>query len=423
MSAEDASDVESAGAPARPERAASSNVSARREPAAERAVPRDGASPPSTDGAAARTTVPPTSAPPAARSARTPADSGASRRADGANASQQATGSALAGGDVTQGGSSGRSPATEHVRVGRDGVASRRGTGAGTDTVGGYAAWARPTGVLERAFVLAGGGATGIAWEAGIILGLRDGGVDVRDADTMIGTSAGSVVAAHLRLGTDEGNAFARIKQGADLATFGRLGAADAARYVRARVHLDPSEGRALVGRAALTAQTTSEEEWLAEIGLGLVGKDWPEGRLLITAVDAESGTSVVFDNASGVPLERAVAASCTVPGVFPAVEIAGRRYVDGGLRSIANIDLAAGHRRVVALAPYPIGTHLRDLPPVQLRTLRPKARTYLVVPDAKDLWAMGANPLDMRRGAGTFETARAHGLRIAARVAEVWGD
>ncbi|HET9021665.1 MAG TPA: patatin-like phospholipase family protein [Ornithinibacter sp.] len=309
---------------------------------------------------------------------------------------------------------------SEHVIQPRTVVADHTHAVARHD---GFADWQPPTDRLDRAFVLAGGGATGIAWEAGIIIGLRDGGVDVRDADTMIGTSAGSMVAAHLRVGTDEGNAFARIQQGAPLASYGRLGPSDAARYLRAQLALDPREGRAVVGRAALLARTTSEEEWLDAIGLGLVGKAWPEGRLFITAVDAESGASVVFDNHSGVPLERAVAASCAVPGVFPAVEIAGRRYVDGGLRSIGNIDLAAGHHRVLALSPYPVGPRLRDLPPYQLHALRPRARTHLVVPDAKDILAMGANPLDMSRGAGTFETARAHGRRIADRVAEVWAD
>ncbi|HZB67124.1 MAG TPA: patatin-like phospholipase family protein [Ornithinibacter sp.] len=283
--------------------------------------------------------------------------------------------------------------------------------------------WTPPQEEVDRAFVLAGGGATGIAWEAGIIIGLRDGGVDVRDADTMIGTSAGSMVAAHLRVGTDEGNAFARIQQGAPLASYGRLGPPDAARYLRAQLALDRRRGRAVVARAALSARTSSEEEWLDAIGLGLVGKPWPDRRLLITAVDAETGTSVVFDNDSGVPLDRAVAASCAVPGVFPAVEVGGRRYVDGGLRSVANIDLASGHRRVLALSPYPVGSRLREQPRVQIRTLRPRAKSYLVAPDARDLWAMGANPLDMRRGAGTFETARAHGQRIAHRVADIWGD
>ncbi|MFQ6170450.1 patatin-like phospholipase family protein [Oryzobacter sp. R7] len=285
----------------------------------------------------------------------------------------------------------------------------------------GFTPWRTPTEGTERAFVLAGGGATGIAWEAGVIIGLRDGGVDVREADTMIGTSAGSMVAAHVRLGTEETVAFERIREGAPLASYGRLGAADATRYLRAQLHLDARRGRALVGRAALGARTATEQEWLDTIGLGLVGQPWPQARLLVTAVDARTGTAVVFDRDSGVPLERAVAASCAVPGVFPAVEVGGRRYVDGGLRTIANIDLAAGHRRVVALAPYPVGSHVRDLPPVQLRRLKPRARTALVVPDARDLRAMGTNPLDMRRGERTFDAAREHGRRIAERVGDVW--
>jgi len=285
----------------------------------------------------------------------------------------------------------------------------------------GFGAWHPPTERRERAFVLAGGGATGIAWEAGIIIGLRDGGVDVREADTMIGTSAGSMVAAHLRIGTDEGNAFARIREGAPLSNYGRLGAADAARYVRAQLALDPRRGRSFIGRAALGASTTTEEEWIDAIGLGLVGKPWPGGRLWVTAVDAVSGTSVVFDSDSGVPLERAVAASCAVPGVFPAVEVGGRRYVDGGLRSVANADLAQGHKRVLVLAPYPVAPSVRDLPQAQVRALRPRSRTLLVIPDARDLWAMGVDPLDMSRGGGTFDAAREHGLRLAERVGDVW--
>ena len=100
--------------------------------------------------------------------------------------------------------------------------------------------WHPPTEGIDRAVVLAGGGATGIAWEAGVIIGLRDGGIDVRDADTMIGTSAGSMVAAHLRVGTDEGDAFARIREGAPLASYGRLATSDAAGLAGAdaRVHV-----------------------------------------------------------------------------------------------------------------------------------------------------------------------------------------
>lgn len=285
-----------------------------------------------------------------------------------------------------------------------------------------FGPWQPPEVARERAVVLAGGGVTGIAWEAGIVLGLREGGVDVRAADTMIGTSAGAVVAAHLRLGTDD-EAFARIREGAPLTEVGRLGAADAGRYLRAQLSRDPRDGRARVGRAALVATTAAEEDWLETVGFGLVGATWPQGRLLVTAVDAETGTSVVFDGSGEVPLERAVAASCAVPGVFPAVAIAGRRYVDGGLRSIANVDLAVGHARVLVLAPYPVGAQVKELPRVQAWALRRHSRTHLVVPDARDLWAMGANPLDTARGDATLERAREHGQRIAGRVGELWHD
>lgn len=285
-----------------------------------------------------------------------------------------------------------------------------------------FAEWHPPEVANERALVLAGGGVTGIAWEAGIVLGLRDEGVDVRTADTMIGTSAGSMVAAHLRLGTEE-EAFELVRTGVPMTEVGRLRATDAGRYLRAQLSRDPRTGRARVGRAALSAATASEEEWLDTVGYGLVGRAWPEQRLLVTAVDAQTGTSVVFDGSGEVPLERAVAASCAVPGIFPAVEIAGRRYVDGGLRSIANVDLAAGHARVLVLAPYPVGGQLHELPRVQTWALRGRSRAHLVVPDAKDVWTMGANPLDTTRGGTTLDRAREHGRRIAQRIAPLWND
>ena len=285
----------------------------------------------------------------------------------------------------------------------------------------GFREWQQPSERLERAFVLAGGGATGIAWEAGIILGLRDGGIDVRDADTMIGTSAGSMVAAHLRIGTDEGNAFARIREGAPSATTaGSAPPTPPATSVRSCTPTPaaaaPSSARPLSARARRRRRSGSRRS-----ASGSSGSRGPNGACSSPRWMPRPAPRRVRQQ-SGVPRARRRRQLCRA-GVFPAVEIAGRRYVDGGLRSIANADLAAGHRRVLALAPYPVGPHLRDLPAVQLRALRPKARTHLVVPDARDVWAMGANPLDMSRGAGTFETARSHGLRIAPRVGEIWAD
>lgn len=274
-----------------------------------------------------------------------------------------------------------------------------------------------------RALVLAGGGATGIAWESGYLFGLREGGVDVRTADTVIGTSAGSVVGAHLRLGRDDGESLREITQAPALRGMGRWGLLDATRFAVAQVAPEARTGRALLGRAALHAKTMTEAEWLAIVAGPLHDQPWPEQRLLITAVDALTGVSVVFDNGAGVPLERAVAASCTVPGFFPPVQIKGRRYIDGGMRSIANIDLAAGHERVLTLAPFPVAVRPKNRPGRQLAALGPQVRRYLAHPDKPSRRAMGLNPFDMRRTLATFETALVQGRAAAPRLAELWND
>ena len=97
---------------------------------------------------------------------------------------------------------------------------------------------------------------------------------------------------------------------------------------------------------------TPPEQERIDVIGSRLVSTEWPERPLVVTAVDTETGEFTTFDRDSGVPLVSAVAASCAVPGVYPPVTIDGRRYMDGGMRSAANADLAQGYDRLVVLAP-----------------------------------------------------------------------
>ncbi|HYN30807.1 MAG TPA: patatin-like phospholipase family protein [Dermatophilaceae bacterium] len=274
----------------------------------------------------------------------------------------------------------------------------------------------------SRALVLAGGGATGIAWEAGVVDGLREAGVDVTDVDTMIGTSAGSVVAAYLRSGTLDEEAFTRIADASPLTDLGRLGPGDATRFLRSALAADRAAGRAVVGRGALRARTAAEEDWIVVVAGNLVGHEWPEEPLWITAVDAETGTAVVLRRESGVPIDRAVAASCAVPGVFPPVTIAGRRYVDGGVRSVANADLAEGHDRVLVLAPIPLAFRGLDRPGPQVRRLRRRGtRALLLLPDAPAVRALGTNPLDRRRSAAALEAGRAQGRRAADRVRRLW--
>ena len=106
------------------------------------------------------------------------------------------------------------------------------------------------------------------------------------------------------------------------------------------------------IGAYALAAETVPEADRRAVISGRLPSPDWPARRMLLVAVDAETGAMRVFDRQSGVSLVDAVAASCAVPGVWPPVTIGGRRYVDGGVRSGENADLAAGCGRIVVISP-----------------------------------------------------------------------
>jgi NTE family protein len=58
-----------------------------------------------------------------------------------------------------------------------------------------------------------------------------------------------------------------------------------------------------------------------------------------------------VWDATSGAELQRAIASSCAVPGVFPPITIGGSRYMDGGMRTALNADVATGHDTVVVVS------------------------------------------------------------------------
>jgi NTE family protein len=279
------------------------------------------------------------------------------------------------------------------------------------------------------ALVLAGGGVAGIAWETGVLFGLDQAdpvaAAAILDASTsLIGTSAGSVVAAQLAGGTPLAELFdaqvsersAEIAAQLDVAEFGAMMAtaitgAKSAQEVRQRV-----------GAIALNAVTVPSAVRRAVIAARLPVQTWGDRRLLITAVDAESGEHRVFDRDSGVSLVDAVTASCAVPGIWPVVEIGGRRYMDGGTRSLANADLAAGSDPVLVLVPAPevspMGTTVAQ---ADLDALAP-ARVHVVYADAASLAAFGTNPLDpaSRRPAALAGLELGH--RIASEVAEFWG-
>ena len=209
---------------------------------------------------------------------------------------------------------------------------------------------------MTRALVLGGGGVTGIAWELGALLGLRDEGVDLLDIDLTIGTSAGAAVGAQVHSGADLEELYQRqlavehheLSAELDLDLMARI-------FGEVFTKQRPGPGAlARVGAHALAAVTVPEAERRAVIEWRLPSHEWPRADLRLTGIDALTGELRVFDASSEVPLVDAVAASCAVPGVWPPVTIGDARYIDGGTRSPTNADLATGHDEVVVLMPLP---------------------------------------------------------------------
>jgi NTE family protein len=209
------------------------------------------------------------------------------------------------------------------------------------------------TDVGTPAWVFGGGGVAGIAWETGVLAGLADQGVFVAASDIVVGTSAGAVVGAQVTGGVNLETLYQRqhssrpseVSPNLTLSAIWRL--ATASLLARSAEQV----GRRL-GRLAIAAAVEDPELLLRVVADRLPGHEWPEADLRITAVDAESGESRVFTRADGAPLIDVVAASCCIPFLYSPIRIGGRRYIDGGIRSPLNLDLAPGSGPVIALAP-----------------------------------------------------------------------
>ncbi|PPH19979.1 hypothetical protein C5C99_10475 [Rathayibacter sp. AY1C4] len=283
---------------------------------------------------------------------------------------------------------------------------------------------------MPGALVLAGGGLAGIAWELGVLRGLADASPEavrllLDPSTTFIGTSAGSAVAAQLSTGTGLDESYeAQLQEesaeiGADV-DGERLQALFAAAVEGAT---SPQDARRRIGTLALEAETLPEDTRRAVISARVGDADWPEQRLLITAVDTATGELRVFDRESGVGLVDAISASCAVPGVWPPVSIDGVRYMDGGVRSGSNADLAAGADWVLIVTPLPgVGTPGAGLIPTGELDALADSRVEVLYADEESVRAFGPNSLDPAVRAASARSGRAQGARLASRIAALVG-
>jgi NTE family protein len=278
--------------------------------------------------------------------------------------------------------------------------------------------------MADKALVLGGGGVTGIAWETGILAGLAEHGADLTDADLVIGTSAGSVVGSDLRSGRDLAELF-KVQAAPTQATevYARMGRAVLLKYAMAvGLTRKPAVAMKRVASVALRAKVETEAERRKVFEGRLSAREWPVGDLKITAVDTATGELTVFDSHSGVGLIDAVGASCAVPGIWPPVTIDGRRYMDGGMRSATNADLAAGYQRIVVIAPLPRG--FGPIPSVasQVRELTAQGSQVIVIkPDGAASQAIGRNVLDPASRPAAAVAGRMQGAALAPAVAAMW--
>jgi NTE family protein len=190
----------------------------------------------------------------------------------------------------------------------------------------------------------------------------------------------------------------------------------------------DAADMRRRMGAAALEMDAASDgswqTQWRATVASRLPSQRWPQRTVLITAVDAHTGESVVFDRHSGVDLADAVAASCASGLPYG---IGDNRYIDGGYRSNAeNADLALGYGRVLVLSPFggrtltPLewGMHLA----AQVDELRAGgSRVETIFPDSNSEHMFGANAMDLSLRPPAARAGYDQGGALAEQLTEFW--
>ena len=297
--------------------------------------------------------------------------------------------------------------------------------------------------VHNVALVLGGGGAAGNAWEIGIIAGLAEAGLDMTEAaDLVIGTSSGATAAAQVRSGIPPAELLTSVLSppvqpvgqkreqppSLPMATvFERMRAIGAAATSAA----DLRRAMGAFGLESDSVLGPGAGQRRAMVAARLPRAEWPDRPMIVVAVDAHTGELAAFDRDSGVDLVDAVTASTALPGLVPTVAMNGSRYIDGGVRSPDNADLASGYAHVVVLSPLgdrsgtpPEGQFegLRRFPGAdlasQVEALRKQgSRVEVITPDADSRAGMGTNQMDPATRIPAALAGFAQGKQEATRV------
>lgn len=260
--------------------------------------------------------------------------------------------------------------------------------------------------------VLGAGGVTGDAFHRGVLRALMDSGYDAREADVVVGTSAGSMVGAFLRRPEHAAQAGPMAATMRHMSVHGRkLGRAPDLSPLFAAARR-PWRARPGVLAASLLPTGRYSTDFLVSDLAARHGRQWPQRPLYVVACRRRDGARVVFgrEGSPRADVAHAVAASCAIPGFFHPIEIDGEMYVDGGVHSPTNADVLSGWDLDILLVSSPMSVDVSAIRPTLDLPLRLGAHRYLrretrrqrrrgatVVafePGGELLSAMGVNPL-----------------------------
>ncbi len=278
----------------------------------------------------------------------------------------------------------------------------------------------------QRALVLGGGGFMASSWITGLITGMAEAGIDVRDADVLIGTSSGARVALQLASDAPLEEVFARqvgaVRHQSDAPQVGRPSGAVDMSWVQQVVTRakelggDRAEILRRYGQLALTLAGSNQR---VQRTTQLPIEDWPERCIQLIALNAETGVRRAFDRASGIDLVDAVRATTASFGAAP-VWFEGQPYIDGGYYSSDNADLAAecGRVLVLALKAPPWAMRLVSLEDGIAELRASGAEVELIQPDdeAMEVIASSGSPMNPAVFEPVTRAGRAQGLRVVAQ-------
>jgi NTE family protein len=279
------------------------------------------------------------------------------------------------------------------------------------------------TNIESRAVVLGGGGVTGMAWEIGIITALLQEGIDLADANVIIGTSAGSFVGAALSSGYDMRKLydFQFVPNTSEV----NVSVSPEIMKLWTEAFLCGKDDKNKIGKmfgdiAKKYPSKISKGKRQSVVKSRLVTTLWPS-KLKVTAIDAETGKLHVFDKDSGTTLINAVNASGAVPGLWPSITFNGRDWIDGGMVSSTNAHLADGYGKVVILSPMPQKYGLIPSVKEDVAQMQKRADISLIVPDSDSILAIGKNPYDPTHAALSAKAGFIQGIKESSLIRKIW--